>query len=457
MVELDVIRMGSPYESMESIPVLDVRTGEVRAAMGFANSGLIRRDARKCHVAQQSLRAFSTEDLLARCEQAAELFAQASLEVGGTPQSPEDYVQGVSATTGIPQALCRMNLAKIRGACAQIRATVDGLTGGLSAAALDDASAIGEGIGRGLAAVLPSNSPGVHSLWLPAIPLKVPLALKPGRSEPWTPYRLRAALLAAGIPAEAISIYPTDHQGASALLESYDRAMVFGQSSTVAAHEQNPRVQAHGPGYSKIVIGADQVDGWEEHLETLVASVLDNAGRSCINASTILVPRHGRAIAEGLAKRLGSVSALALSHPEARLAAAGSQAAAASMAEHIADLGSTGATDCSRPYGPAVTQAEGLFFLRPTVMWCPDPDHALAKTEYPFPFVSVVELPEEQMARWIGPTLVLSTLSENKTQVEQFRSHVDRLHLGVKTTKVDWTKPHQGNLYKLLHHSTGEV
>jgi acyl-CoA reductase-like NAD-dependent aldehyde dehydrogenase len=456
MVKLDVIRLGSPYDSMESLPVPDVRTGEVRAAMGFANSGLIRRDARKSSLAQQRLRAHSTEDLLARCEQAAVLFAEAALEVGGVSQSPEEYVSAVSATTGIPEPLCQMNVAKIRGACGQVRATIDGLTGGLTAAELDAASERGTGIGRGLAAVLPSNSPGVHSLWLPAIPLKVPLALKPGRSEPWTPYRLRAALLAAGIPTEAISLYPTDHQGATALLESYDRAMVFGQSTTVAAHEKNPRVQVHGPGYSKIVLGADQVDRWEAHLELFVASVLDNSGRSCVNASTLLVPRHGRAIAEGLAQRLGGVGALPLNHPEAKLAAAGSLEAAEAMAAHIADLGSGGATDCSAPYGPAVAQAEGLAFLRPTVLCCANPEHPLAKTEYPFPFVSVVELPEEQMASWIGPTLVLSTITENEALVNQLRGRVDRLHRGVKTTKIDWTKPHQGNLYELLHHATGE-
>ena len=34
---------------------------------------------------------------------------------------------------------------------------------------------------------------------------------------------------------------------------------------------------------------------------------------------------------------------------------------------------------------------------------------------------------------------------------------VDRLHPGEKTTKVDWTKPHQGNLYKLLYHSPQEA
>ena len=59
-----------------------------------------------------------------------------------------------------------------------------------------------------LGLVLPSNSPGVHTLWLPVIPMQIGLVLKPGPQEPWTPYRMAAAFFEAGVPREAISIYP---------------------------------------------------------------------------------------------------------------------------------------------------------------------------------------------------------------------------------------------------------
>ena len=61
---------------------------------------------------------------------------------------------------------------------------------------------------RHAGAVLPSNSPGVHTLWLPVIALQMGLALKPGSQEPWTPTAVAAAMAEAGIPGEAISIYP---------------------------------------------------------------------------------------------------------------------------------------------------------------------------------------------------------------------------------------------------------
>ncbi len=103
-----------------------------------------------------------------------------------------------------------------------------------------------------LGLVLPSNSPGVHTLWLPIIPLQVGLVLKPGPQEPWTPYRMAAAFFAAGIPPEAIALYPGGADVGAAVLESCGRSLVFGGQATVDQYRANPRVQPHGPGFSKI-------------------------------------------------------------------------------------------------------------------------------------------------------------------------------------------------------------
>ena len=124
-----------------------------------------------------------------------------------------------------------------------------------------------------LGAVLPSNSPGVHSLWIPAIALKVPLFLKPGSQEPWTPMRIAQALLAAGLPPGAVGYYPADHSCAAEILLRCDRSMLFGDESTLRPWRQDTRVQLHGPGWSKVLIGEDRIDGWEEHLELIVVGV----------------------------------------------------------------------------------------------------------------------------------------------------------------------------------------
>jgi len=171
-----------------------------------------------------------------------------------------------------------------------------------------------------LGVVMPSNSPGVNTLWLPAIVMKVAVALKPGRDDPWTPYRLFQALLAAGLPADALSYYPTDHEGAMAILRSAGRSLLFGDDETTAPWRGDSRVEIHGPGRSKVLIGEDLLDA-AGTLEVCISSILENSGRSCTNASTIVVPRRGAEIAEALAARLATVEPRPPEDEEAKLAA----------------------------------------------------------------------------------------------------------------------------------------
>ena len=218
----------------------------------------------------------------------------------GHSQSPEEYIETLSATSGLPWVMVRRNSEKLAHVLGNMSLILNGLTRGLDLAILD--RGLGEQDGRRLAfypatrslgLVMPSNSPGVNSLWLPAIPLKVPVVLKPGRDEPWTPYRLIQALVAAGCPAEALGFYPTDHEGAAEILRGCGRALVFGDTSTTAPYAANPAIQIHGPGLSKILIGEDQVHRWREFVDLIVSSIAENGGRSCINASAIVVPKHG--------------------------------------------------------------------------------------------------------------------------------------------------------------------
>ncbi len=41
--------------------------------------------------------------------------------------------------------------------------------------------------------------------------------------------------------------------------------MIFGGTATVERYKGNPKVQAHGPGFSKILLGDDVVDDWEKY------------------------------------------------------------------------------------------------------------------------------------------------------------------------------------------------
>ena len=107
-----------------------------------------------------------------------------------------------------------------------------------------------------------------------------------------------SAFMQAGVPAEAFGLYPGGHDAGGAIMTKTSRSMIFGSAQTVAQHAGNPKVQAHGPGFSKILIGDDVVDDWEDYLDLMVESVLSNSGRSCINCSGIWASRHTREIAQ---------------------------------------------------------------------------------------------------------------------------------------------------------------
>ena len=82
-----------------------------------------------------------------------------------------------------------------------------------------------------------------------------------------------------------------------------------------------PRVEVHGPGYSKVVIGPDVADDWEQYIDVIAESISNNGGRSCVNASGVWVTKHADAIADALAHDLPRVTPRAADDPEARAGA----------------------------------------------------------------------------------------------------------------------------------------
>jgi acyl-CoA reductase-like NAD-dependent aldehyde dehydrogenase len=463
MMHLPVIRWGQPYTSLEVDRVVHFATGEPIAEIGRATGGMVQRDLRKARAAREALRAIPIEELIRRAGVAGELYMNATLPMGDGAQSPAEFVRAQSASTGLPEHMCRANMQKNAYVLAEMRSILASLTRGLAPEVLTT----GYGEERGvpisyqaqspvLGLVLPSNSPGVHALWLPIIPLQIGLVLKPGPQEPWTPYRMAEAFFAAGIPREAISIYPGEAEVGAAVLDACARSVIFGGTATVERYRGNPRVQAHGPGFSKILLGDDQVDRWEQFLDLMVESVFVNSGRSCINCSGIWASRHTREIADALARRLAAVEPLPPDDPGAGLAAFTVPGVAQAISQSIdADLQAPGIADLTAQYrsGPRVVTRGRADYLLPTVIHCASPDAPIAKKEFMFPFVTVVECPEARLIEAMGPTLVCSAITCRPDLRRRLLDAVDidRLNLGpVPTTRVNWRQPHEGNIVEFL-------
>src|SRR2546425_6484737 len=316
MLNIPVLRWGRPYTSLEVDNVIHFSTGETLAKVSQANPGLLAKDIRQAQRARDVLCEIPIRDLVSMMKKAAGLYKDATLPMGDGVQSPDDFARQQSASTGLPEHMCKANMAKNHFVLSNMDQILDALTRGL------DLEILTRGYGkesRGvtvsyqaqspvLGLVLPSNSPGVHTLWLPVIPMQIGLLLKPGPQEPWTPYRMAAAFVEAGVPKEAISIYPGGADIGAEVVRRVGKCMIFGGSATVDRYKGDPRVQVHGPGFSKILLGDDMVDEWEKYLDVMVDSVFLNSGRGCINCSGIWASRHTLEIAEALAERLGPVA-----------------------------------------------------------------------------------------------------------------------------------------------------
>jgi acyl-CoA reductase-like NAD-dependent aldehyde dehydrogenase len=464
MVKIPILRWGQPYESLELDTVLHFITGEPLAQVSQAIPGMLSKDMKKAQRARAVLREIPCRQLVEMMKKAADLYRDATLPLGDGGQSPEQFARQQSASTGLPEHMCRANMSKNHFVLSNMERILDCLTRGLDLEILTR----GYGMERGvivsyqaqspvLGLVLPSNSPGVHTLWLPVIPMQIGLVLKPGPQEPWTPYRMAAAFFEAGIPREAISIYPGAGEMGAEVVNRCRRVKIFGSTETVKRYEGNPCVQVHGPGFSKILLGDDVVDSWEQYLDLMVDSIYLNSGRGCINCSGIWASRHTRDIAQALAERLGPLEVKPPEDPNATLAAFTVPGQAQAIHASILDkLQEDGVTDVTCSFGSRLVEKERCAYLRPWIIHCDSPERKLAQSEYMFPYATVVQCPQSEMIGKIGPTLVCSAITEDKAWEQQLMdaTHIDRLNIGpIPTIQLNWLQPHEGNIVEFLFRS----
>ena len=224
---------------------------------------------------------------------------------------------------------------------------------------------------------------------------------------------------------------------------------------------RDPRVEIHGPGYSKVLIAPDQLANWERHADLIAGSIADNGGRSCVNASGVWVAEsHAEQVALAIAEKLVRIVPRSADDPRATLAPFADPRVAERISQQI-DIGldTPGAREVTADLrqGPRLVQHDGCTYLLPTLVLCDSPDHPLANREFLFPFAAVVKVNAEQMARVPGPmgkTLVMTALTEDRTLVDRLIASplVDRLNVGpIATNVISWDQPHEGNLFEHLY------
>src|SRR5258708_4333853 len=130
MIHIPVLRWGEPYESLENDKVVHFVTGEVLAEVGRANAAMVERDMRYAQRARDVLRAIPIADLLRMMKKAGELYAKAELPLGDGTQTPDQFARMQSATTGLPEHMCRFNMDNDQFVLANMDKILDSLTPG---------------------------------------------------------------------------------------------------------------------------------------------------------------------------------------------------------------------------------------------------------------------------------------------------------------------------------------
>jgi len=463
---LPALREGRRVETQDKHSLKDLRSGETVARISQVAPQRIREWLQESGAARSALERFSLSDIWERMRTAARHFREATLPLGdrGHTQSPGDYLQSLAQTGGWPYSLGRQHMEKIATGLESQATLLRGLARGGDLRAMVEGTS--DDYSRSLrwvrmvhrvAILLPGNSPSVNTAWLPAVALKTPVILRPGREEPWTSWRLMEALQAAGLPGSAMNFWPSDVAGAAEIARHSGCCLAYGHldlgESPAGAGVTVHRAE-YGP--SKIVLGDDVVDRWPEFLDVLVESALGHGGRACHNVSVILVPRHGRALAEALAARLGPVAPKAMEDPTAELAAfARPELALAIDAAVESGLSQPGAEDLAVPFrdGPRRATRDGLTFLRPSVLHFSDPAHPLWNREFAYPHVGVLEAPRRDWRALLGRSLVLTAITQDEALRTELAhaAGIHRLHLGpVATVHASRDQPAEGDLLQRI-------
>src|SRR5438128_10840416 len=112
MLQIPISRWGEPYKSIEQDKVVHFISGEVLAEVSRSNGALVERDMRHAARARGVLREIPIKELLQMVKKAADLYTEAELPLGDGTQTPDQFVRMQSATTGLPEHMCRFNMKK---------------------------------------------------------------------------------------------------------------------------------------------------------------------------------------------------------------------------------------------------------------------------------------------------------------------------------------------------------
>ena len=131
MLNLPILRWGQPYTSLDQDTVVHFVTGEALARVSQANAGLLGRDMRLAPRARKVLAEIPIPELIGLMKKAADLYLNDALPMGDGEQAPDEFARHQSASTGLPEHMCKANMTKNHFVLSHMGDIIEALTRGL--------------------------------------------------------------------------------------------------------------------------------------------------------------------------------------------------------------------------------------------------------------------------------------------------------------------------------------
>ncbi|WP_327253943.1 aldehyde dehydrogenase family protein [Streptomyces sp. NBC_01244] len=446
---LDALGPSGTFRARNRITLTDV-AGRPAATLGLVPRLYVRRT-------MAALRAASpppAAERFALLARAGRIFAEDT--IGGLDPAAHERI--TARVSGVPLGVVRAAAAAVTEAAEQAAYILDQARPAGAADSWRDprtrrGSAVWTRRGSVFAVHAAGNHPGPHSLWLEALALGYRVAVRPSRREPFTPYRLVAALRAAGFGPDQVALLPTGHEVADTVLDEADLGLVYGGDEVVAKYGGS-RVLPQGPGRSKILVTAGQ--DWRDHLDVIVDSVAHQGGVACINATTVLVEGDPGPLSRALAERLAASADLPPEDPKAVLPVQPAGHARALEAYLLTRAAEPGARAWLGGDGIVSELGDGSAVLRPAVHQLERSDDPRTGLEMPFPCVWVAPWSRAQGIAPLRGSLVVSVLgpdADTGPLVDELLAEptVSNVYTGSRPTY--WIRPgvpHDGFLSEFL-------
>lgn len=442
--QVDALGHNGPYRAVSRDAIADV-TGETVAQLSVVPRLFVQRSISALRRAAP----MAADERARALQRAADLFAHAA----PCGLSADAYRHMVSRVSGLPIAVVRNATDIIREAAARAYDTAHmALPAGAVTQWADPVTRSGSAVwtrrGDVFAVHAAGNHPGVHALWLEALALGYRVVVRPSRREPFTPYRLVAALREAGFGCDQVAMLPTDHAVADDIIAQADLAMVYGGKDVMDKYAGHRTVLPQGPGRSKILIAGGD---WRRHLDLIVDSVATEGGTACVNATAVLVHGNPAPLAEALAERLRAIPSLPPEDARAQLPVL--QIESARTLERFLLRSAEGTVPWLGANGIVDELGDGSAVLRPAVFEASRADARQVGIELGFPCVWVAPWSPSDGIAPLRHSLVTTVVGGDDALIEALVNDptIGNVYTGDRPTC--WMRlgvPHDGYLAEFL-------